>query len=85
MAELIQAYSPALRDYLTQVRRVNADHADDLLQSFLADKILEDDLIRRAEQGRGRFRSFLVSSLDRFVADRHRQMQRAFYQAYCQF
>lgn len=72
MAELIEAYGPALRSYLTQTRRVDADRADDLLQGFLTDKVLEDDLIRRAEQGRGRFRSFLVSSLDRFVLNTFR-------------
>src|SRR5438270_10690882 len=67
MAELIQAYSPALRHYLVQSRRINPDHADDLLQGFVADKILEQDLIRRAEEGRGRFRGFLLSSLDRYI------------------
>src|SRR4051794_14531288 len=46
LAALLARYQPALRSYLRVVRRMPADAADDLLQDFIADKLLEQDLLR---------------------------------------
>ena len=46
--------------------------ADDLLQDFIAGKVLVDQLIPRADRQRGRFRTFLLTALDRFVANQFR-------------
>lgn len=72
LAELLQHYLSALHSYLTHVRRIPVDRAEDLLQEFLVSKILEEDLIRRVDQKRGRFRTFLLASLDRFLISVHR-------------
>jgi RNA polymerase sigma-70 factor (ECF subfamily) len=72
MAELLRQYAGALENYLVRGRRMNPEHAEDLVQSFLADKVLAGDFIGRAEQARGRFRSFLAASLDHYVVSRLR-------------
>jgi RNA polymerase sigma-70 factor (ECF subfamily) len=69
---LLHRYGPALRSYLINVRRVKAGEADDLLQSFIADKILEERLLRHADERCGRFRSFLLTCLNNFMRTRHR-------------
>ena len=54
---LLHRYMPALRAYLVLTRRMPPEQADDLLQSFIADKIIERNLLDRAERERGKFRS----------------------------
>jgi RNA polymerase sigma-70 factor (ECF subfamily) len=72
IAELVRAYAPALRAHLMQWLRCDAHRADDLLQGFLTDKVLEQRLIGHADPKRGRFRTFLLAALNRYVVDRHR-------------
>ncbi len=69
---LLTRYEPALRSYLRVVRRYPEDKAGDLLQSFIADKVLEQELLRHADENRGHFRTFLLTSLNHFVISRHR-------------
>jgi RNA polymerase sigma-70 factor (ECF subfamily) len=73
LEELLRHYLKPLRRYLVRVRRIPAAEADDLLQEFLSQKVLEQNLIGRADPARGRFRSFLLKSLNWFVTDRLRQ------------
>ena len=42
--------------------------ADDLLQGFVCDQVVAADLLADADRGRGRFRTFLLTALDRYVA-----------------
>jgi DNA-directed RNA polymerase specialized sigma24 family protein len=72
LGRLLIRYLPALRTHLVYGKRLAPDHADDLLQEFLADKILERDLLGRANQQLGKFRTFLLTALDRFVLNRIR-------------
>ena len=65
-----------MRSYLFARFDLEADEADDLLQTFLADKILDDGIIAHADQTRGRFRTFLIKALDHFGVSQLR-MQRA--------
>lgn len=69
---LLGRYLPALRAYLVAGKRVEAGRAEELLQGFVADKILERDLMGRAEAARGKFRTFLLTALQRYVIDRGR-------------
>jgi DNA-directed RNA polymerase specialized sigma24 family protein len=69
---LLGRYLPALRAHLVQGRRLANDQADDVLQGFVASKLLEQDLLAAADRTRGRFRSFLLTSLDRYLVDRIR-------------
>ena len=49
--------------------------AEDLVQSFFV-RLLERDLINRADADRGRFRTFLLSALRNFAADEWRREHR---------
>ena len=67
LAELLRRYLPALRSYLVLQKRLPADRADDLIQGFLASEVLDGQLIRRADPGRGKFRGLLITALDRYA------------------
>jgi len=69
---LLGRYLPALRAHLMLGRRLASDLADDILQGFVTAKVLEQDLLSVADPARGRFRSFLLTSLDRYLIDRIR-------------
>jgi RNA polymerase sigma-70 factor (ECF subfamily) len=64
---LLRRYLPALRAHLVFGKRLSPADADDVLQDFVAGKILERDLIARADQRLGKFRTFLLTALDRFL------------------
>jgi hypothetical protein len=67
LGRLLTTYLPALKAHLVGHERINADRADDLLQGFVCDQVVADDLMARADQERGRFRSFVLRALDRYV------------------
>jgi RNA polymerase sigma-70 factor (ECF subfamily) len=67
LTSLVQVYLPAMRQHLLFRRNISRDMVDDLLQDFLVSKVLEKDILTLATQGRGRFRTFLATALDRFV------------------
>lgn len=48
-----------------------ANEAQDLTQEFFA-FVLENETFRKADQKRGRFRSFLLTSMQNFVSNQHR-------------
>jgi len=68
LTELLILYSPGLRSFLVEMRRLPPDLVDDLLQDFVADKILARNLVQHAVQGRGKFRNFLLKALNNFVS-----------------
>ena len=70
---LVKQYLPALRAYLMSRRRIAADDADNLLQGFLASKVLDQQIIARAEPARGKFRTFLMTALERYAISEHRK------------
>jgi hypothetical protein len=72
LSRVLHQYLPVLRSYLIWVRRLRPDVADDLLQGFVVDKILEGHLLTKADQTRGRFRSFLLSALNNYLSNDHR-------------
>lgn len=72
VAEIVRLYAPALHAHLMHRHQCDKHRADDLLQGFLADKVLEQRLIGYADPKRGRFRTFLLTALDRYVIDQHR-------------
>jgi len=67
LERILVRYSPALRAYLTGAMKLSPPAADDILQGFIADKVLEKDLFSKADKARGRFRSFLVTSLHNYA------------------
>lgn len=75
LADLVRRYLPALRAHLIYRRRLGADAADEMLQAFVADKVLEQGLVGEARQQLGRFRVFLLAALDRFIVSQIRKQQ----------
>src|SRR4051795_12436921 len=67
LSELLQIYLPALKAHLVGPLRIDEHRADDLLQGFLADKVVEQNMIALADPTRGKFRTFLLTALERFV------------------
>lgn len=73
LGELVHAYLPALRAHLTGPMQIEQHRADDLIQGFLTDKVLQQNMIALADPDRGRFRTFLLTALERFIIDTHRR------------
>jgi len=72
LAAVVRRYLSPMRAHLIKSMRLDPDAAEDLLQCFLTDKVVSKDVVRQAEQSRGRFRSFLLVTLERFVISRLR-------------
>jgi RNA polymerase sigma-70 factor (ECF subfamily) len=73
LEQLLSRYLPALRAHLVLERRIAPEQADDLLQGFVSNKILEHRLIARSDRDRGKFRTFLLRALNNFVIDEFRR------------
>jgi len=67
LAELCQIYWAPLYTYLRKKGHQPAE-ADDIVQGFLT-RLIEKSALAAADPNRGRFRSFLISSLQNFVAN----------------
>jgi DNA-directed RNA polymerase specialized sigma24 family protein len=74
--QLIQRYLPAMRAHLAYAKRLPAQNVEDVLQAFIAEKVLAQNVVTRAEAARGRFRAFLLTSLNNFLASRRRDESR---------
>jgi len=72
---LLTRYQTALLAHITFKFRAPEDAAQDLLQSFVAEKILENELLAQANPARGRFRTFLLNALDNFIVSQRRKEQ----------
>ncbi len=70
--QLLTKYWPALKAHLVVKKRIESNEAEDLVQGFIENKILERDLMSAADSGRGRFRSLLATALDNYVANQMR-------------
>lgn len=75
LGTVLAVYLPVLRTHLVSQFRVNEDQANDWLQSFVLEKVLEKNLIAEADSRRGRFRSFLLRALNNFVIGQLRKNQ----------
>lgn len=70
---LLRRYLPPMRAYLVLDRKLDGQLVDDLLQGFVASRVLEQNLFARADAARGRFRNLLLSSLKRYAIDELRR------------
>jgi RNA polymerase sigma-70 factor (ECF subfamily) len=73
--ELLRRYLPALRTHLLLSRRLDPDRADDLLQSFVADRFVEQSLLSGVGPEKGRFRTLLLRAMNNFLIDQLRREQ----------
>jgi len=69
--ELLRRYWKPVYCYLRRKGQDN-ETAKDLTQGFFHEVVLGRHLIQRAESAKGRFRTFLLTALDRYVTSVHR-------------
>lgn len=73
--ELLKRYWKPIYSYL---RRKGYDNetAKDITQGFFQDVVLGRELMQKADQAKGLFRTFLLTAIDRYVIDLHRYRTR---------
>ncbi len=69
LEELLRHYHSPLRQFIRS-RGYNEAEAEDLTQEFLL-HLLKHSTLQRADRLKGRFRSFLLGALTRFLADQY--------------
>ena len=67
MGEFLERYRGALLAFLKAQLGRNRPDLEDLVQGFIADKILAEKILREADAGRGRLRNFLMRSLSNYA------------------
>ncbi len=72
MDDLIRRYWKPVYCYLRRKGYPN-EAAKDLTQGFFIEVVLGRDLVVQADQHKGRFRTYLLTALDRYVIDIHRK------------
>jgi RNA polymerase sigma-70 factor (ECF subfamily) len=75
IAKLIETYLPALQAHLVIRKGLKHEAADDFLQEFFLKKIVEQNIVERADYNKGKFRSFILKSLENFLRDYFRSKQ----------
>jgi len=66
LAELYQKYWKPIYCYLRGMGFGN-EHAKDLVQGFFTEKVLGQELVRKADREKGRFRSFLLKAVHNYA------------------
>ena len=74
---LVRTYRPVLEWYLRRHPGLDMHHRQDLVQGFLASKIIEQNIMTRADAARGRFRTFLLNAFQNYVRDELRRSSSA--------
>jgi DNA-directed RNA polymerase specialized sigma24 family protein len=73
IGEFLQLYRRAMVTHLVLSQKWGPDDAEDVVQSFVVDKICTRNVIAAADRSRGkRFRNFLLTVLDRYGQERRR-------------
>lgn len=64
---ILRIYAPAMTSHLRWHMRLPHHLAEDVVQGFLTDKVLKKNLLGEADRARGRLRSLLKRSLERYA------------------
>ena len=75
LGQLVTTYRPALVRHLVVNMRLPPDRAEDLVQAFLADSLLERNVLQEAAREKGRLRSFLLKVFGNFVIGQLRRQE----------
>ena len=70
--ELLKKYWKPVYCFLRR-KGYDNERAKDLTQGFFEEVVLSKELIRRADQSRGRFRTFLLAALEQYLARAYRK------------
>jgi RNA polymerase sigma-70 factor (ECF subfamily) len=72
ISDLLKTYWKPVYCYLRR-RGYGNEQAKDLTQGFFHEIVLGRKLVRRADRTKGRFRTFLLTALDRYLTSTHRK------------
>jgi DNA-directed RNA polymerase specialized sigma24 family protein len=72
LGELLKTYWKPVYCYLRR-RGFDNDQAKDLTQSFFQEVVLGRELVRSADPAKGRFRTLLLTALERYLTSEHRK------------
>lgn len=73
LSDLVQAYLPVLEWYLSRHRGLGQHQGEDLIQGFVASKVVHQNILTRADKSRGRFRTFLLNAFQNYIRDELRR------------
>ena len=73
---LFKRYRPAMVAYLRRAYQFDGHRAEDMVQGFAANHLVERDLVAKADRSRGRFRALLVTAMEHFVLNELRDERR---------
>lgn len=71
--ELLEVYRPVLKNYLVRSMGISAPSADDIVQQFMAERVMGKNALYAADRGKGRFRNYLLQSFRNFVISQTRR------------
>jgi DNA-directed RNA polymerase specialized sigma24 family protein len=72
-ARLVEGYRPAMVFFVRSHFRKARQDAEEIVQQFILEKLIERNLFAVADRSRGKFRSLLVTTLNHFVIDEIRR------------
>lgn len=72
LAELYNKYWRPVYSYLRR-KGFSNDQAKDLIQGFFSEKVLGQQLLQKADRTRGKFRTFLLTSISNYAIDLNRK------------
>ena len=73
LESLMRLYRPVLVRHLVSRVRVSPDRAEDLVQTFLLEKVLGQNVLNQASPQKGRLRSFILKVFSNFVRSQLRE------------
>ena len=71
--QLLETYGPVMRSFLLYKRWSTPDEVHDHVNGFILSRVLEQGLFAKANQSKGKFRSFLLTALKRYIIDLKRK------------
>lgn len=72
LERLVNHYRPTLEEYLFRQFKLDREQIQDTLQSFFLEKVIRKDLLAKADQARGKFRTFLLQAINGHVLDQRK-------------
>ena len=69
---LLRRYMKPMRAHIIHRKGLDLHSAEDLLQGFITRKVIEKELISKADRNKGKFRTFLLTALDHYIVSQYR-------------
>ena len=70
---ILRLYMEPMLAHLVFAKGIPIHQAEDYLQGFIEHKILKKNILARADRSRGKFRTFLLTALDKYVINQYRR------------